>query len=83
MSWEIHRFMQDSQNLDTFGSGAIEDDMPSFVITIRGADNLITLSSSLRIMSKIRESIFKLFYIFKTLLSPPLFVCVTANVTQV
>jgi len=46
--------MQDSQNLDTFGSGAIEDDVPFFVITIRGADDLITLSPSLRIISKIK-----------------------------
>ncbi len=83
MTWEIHRVMQDSQNLCTFGSGAIEDDMPSFVITIRRADDLITFSSHLRFCRKIGESIFKLFHVFEALFSPSIFIRVMANFFQV
>ena len=60
MTWEIHRVMQDSQNLDTLGGGAIEDDVPTFVITIRGADDLITFLPHLWFFSEVGESIFKL-----------------------
>lgn len=80
MSREIHRVMQDSYDLNTFGSGAIEDDVPAFVITIRGANDLVAFSPHPRIDSKIGESIFKLFYVFEALLPPPFFVRVTANV---
>ena len=73
MPWEIHRVMQDSQNLDALGSGTIEDNVPSFVITIKGADDLITFLPHQWFFSEVGESIFKLLYVFEALLSPPSF----------
>lgn len=80
MSREIHRVMQDPHEFDAFGSGAIENDVPAFVITIRRADDLLALSSHLRVVGKIGESIFKLSDIFETLLSPPFLIRVTADI---
>ena len=81
MSGEIHRVVQDSYDLDTFSSRAIEDDVPAFVITIRGANEFIAFFPPPRIVGKRGESIFKLFYVVEALLPPPFFVRVTANVS--
>lgn len=75
--------MQDSHDFDACGSNAIEDDVPAFVITIRGANDLIAFFSPLRLVSKIGKSILKLFDVVEALLSSPFLVRVAADISQV
>lgn len=83
MPWEIHRVMQDSEDLYTFSTSAIKDNVPAFVVTVREANDFIAFSPHVRIICKIGDSIFKLFNVLVALLTSPFFVRVTANVFQV
>ena len=73
MSREIHGVMQDSQYFDALGSGAVEDNVPAFMITIRSASHLVAFSAHLWLISKIEKSIAKLFDVTKALLTPSIF----------
>lgn len=61
MMLEIHRAMQDSQDLDPFIGGVIKDNVSSFMKTEGGADNFLTLSPEMWFGSKKSNSIRKLF----------------------
>jgi hypothetical protein len=45
MSWEVHRVMQDSDDLNAFGGGAVKDNMPAFVVSVRSLGQLMVLPS--------------------------------------